>query len=76
MNTTLDCVTDWILRQRWYAGKGRLPDLRQHSVENWPSTDDDARIRVLLVMDLAGHAPTLYHVPIVARYSQGVSQPM
>lgn len=67
MNSTLECVTDWILRQRWYAGKGRLPDLRQHSVEDWPSVDDDARIRVLLVMDHAGHAPTLYHVPIVVR---------
>jgi len=66
MNSTLECVTDWIQRQRWYSGKGQLPDLRELVVEEW-DVGDDARVRVLLIMDHAGHAPTLYHVPIVVR---------
>ena len=69
MSTTLECVSEWITRQRWYAGKGHEPRLRILSAEILPSDDPDARVSVLLVMDDEGHVPTLYQVPIVERSS-------
>ncbi len=67
MHSTMECLTDWMSRQRWYAGKGRVPDLREVSREEWPCADSDARIVVLLVRDTANNPPSLYHVPIVLR---------
>jgi len=67
MHSTMECLTDWMSRQRWYAGKGRIPELLEISREEWPSADPDARIVVLLVRDTANNPPSLYHVPIVLR---------
>jgi maltokinase len=67
MNSTVECLTDWMTRQRWYAGKGRLPQLIEVSSEEWQSHDPDVRIRVMLVRDTANNPPSLYHVPIVVR---------
>jgi len=77
MDSTTECLTDWMTRQRWYAGKGRIPELVEVFREEWhapeagsaPETDTetDARIIVLLVRDLANNPPSRYHVPIVER---------
>lgn len=67
MHSTMECLTDWMTRQRWYAGKGRVPQLVEVSRSEWESDDADARIRVLLVRDTANNPPSLYHVPIVVR---------
>ncbi len=67
MNSTMECLTDWMTRQRWYAGKGRVPNLVEVSREEWPSDEPDARVIVLILRDLANNPPSLYHVPIVAR---------
>lgn len=67
MSNTLECITDWMTRQRWYAGKDHLPRLRVLSSSELPSADPDARIRVYLLMDDDGNQPTLYQVPIVER---------
>lgn len=79
MDSTTECLTDWMTRQRWYAGKGRIPQLVEVFREEWhandpavtagsePSDPDDGRIIVLLVRDLASNPPSLYHVPIVER---------
>lgn len=67
MNSTLECLTDWMSRQRWYAGKGRIPQLVEVGRAEWHSDDPDARILVLLVRDAASTPPSLYHVPLVAR---------
>jgi predicted trehalose synthase len=67
MHSTMECLTDWMTRQRWYAGKGRVPNLVEVSRHEWQSDDPDASIRVLLVRDTANNPPSLYHVPIVAR---------
>ena len=72
MHSTMECLTDWMSRQRWYAGKGRVPELVEVSREEWPCTaagdsHADARIMVLLVRDTANNPPSLYHVPLVLR---------
>ncbi|MBR23181.1 MAG: phosphotransferase [Leifsonia sp.] len=90
MDSTTECLTDWMTRQRWYAGKGRIPQLVEVFREEWqaravtphdgdPSSEpaapatsqasdnEDARIIVLLVRDLANNPPSLYHVPMVER---------
>jgi predicted trehalose synthase len=67
MRSTLECLTDWMSRQRWYAGKGRTPQLVEVSCVDWPSSDADARVQVMLVRDLASNPPSLYHVPVVLR---------
>lgn len=67
MHTTMECLTDWMSRQRWYAGKGRVPQLVEVAREEWPCPDADARIVVLLVRDAASNPPSLYHVPLVLR---------
>ena len=67
MSTTLECVSDWMTRQRWYAGKGHVPRLRILSADPVPSDDPESRVSILLVMDDEGHVPTLYQVPIVER---------
>ncbi|MDO9590109.1 MAG: hypothetical protein Q7J04_03085, partial [Microcella sp.] len=67
MHSTLECLTDWMSRQRWYAGKGRIPELVEVARDEWSCADPDARIIVLLVRDTANNPPSLYHVPIVLR---------
>ena len=67
MSTTLESISGWIIRQRWYAGKGHVPRLRILSADPVPTDDPEATVSVLLVMDDEGHVPTLYQVPIVAR---------
>jgi len=69
MSTTLESISDWMIKQRWYAGKGHIPRLRILSANPVPNDDPEARVSVLLVMDDEGHVPTLYQVPIVARSS-------
>lgn len=67
MHSTLECLTDWMTRQRWYAGKGRVPQLVVVGRDDWPCEDPDARIRILLLRDIASTPPSLYHVPLVVR---------
>ncbi|MCA1942262.1 MAG: phosphotransferase [Yonghaparkia sp.] len=67
MHSTMECLTEWMTRQRWYAGKGRVPQLVEVHREDWPCDETDASIRVLLLRDTASTPPSLYHVPIVAR---------
>jgi len=69
MSNTVECVTDWMTRQRWYAGKDHIPRLRVLASEEIPSDDPSAIIRNYLFMDDDGHTPTLYQVPIVERHT-------
>jgi len=67
MTRTMECITDWMLRQRWYAGKGRVPQLVEVSRVEWACDEPGVSIRVLLLRDMANVPPSLYHVPIVVR---------
>jgi maltokinase len=65
--TTMECLTDWMRRQRWYGGKGRVPVLRRVGAWELPSDEEGVTIRVLLVLDESGSQPLLYQVPITIR---------
>jgi maltokinase len=67
MNATMECLTDWMRRQRWYGGKGSVPVLRQLGACDLSSDEKDVTIRTLLVMDESGSQPMLYQVPITIR---------
>jgi maltokinase len=67
MNATMECLTDWMRRQRWYGGKGSIPVLRRLGAWELPSDEDRVIIRTLLVMDESGAQPLLYQVPITIR---------
>jgi maltokinase len=67
MSNTLEYIGEWIGQQRWYAGKGHVPRLRELSRQSIESGEPGVDIDVLLVMDDEGHVPTLYQVPVVTR---------
>ncbi len=69
MTSTMACLTDWIMRQRWYGGKGRVPSLRLIGAWELPSDTAGVRVRTLLVMDDAATPPSLYQIPITQRDS-------
>jgi predicted trehalose synthase len=65
--TTMECLTDWMRRQRWYGGKGQVPVLRRVGAWELPSDEDGVVLRTLLVLDESGSQPLLYQVPITIR---------
>jgi trehalose synthase-fused probable maltokinase len=65
--TTMECLTDWMRRQRWYGGKGRVPVLRRLGAWELPSDEEGVIIRTLLVLDESGTEPLLYQVPTTIR---------
>jgi maltokinase len=67
MGNTLESISEWISEQRWYGGKGHVPQLRELSRQTLPSDDNGVAIHLLLLMDDEGALPTLYQVPVVER---------
>lgn len=75
MDTLLAQLSTWMPEQRWYAAKGRAPDLRviaAWDLEN-PRDAGDARLRTLLVRDDGADPPVLYQVPVVERRADAVT---
>lgn len=65
-----ELFSGWIVRQRWFAGKGSVPKLRMLDTLEWPAVDDaggdDIRIVTHFVLD-EGERPALYQVPVTYR---------
>ena len=77
MESTLACLTSWMPQQRWYAAKGRAPELRV--VAAWDLPDPHAArgaaravVTTLLVADDGADPVVLYQVPVVARATSSV----
>ncbi len=62
-----ETLSTWMVRQRWYAGKGRVPVLRQIGGLRLPDPAGEVVINVLLMLDESGQSPTIYQVPLTYR---------
>jgi Maltokinase N-terminal cap domain len=60
-----ELLTSWLGAQRWFAGKGRAPQLRR--IGGWELPATGVRITTHLIMDDSGSLPTLYQVPVTER---------
>jgi predicted trehalose synthase len=60
-------LSPWVARQRWYAGKGRVPALRRIGGLRLGDPGADAQIEVQLLLDESGQTPTTYQVPLTHR---------
>lgn len=80
MDSTLACLAAWMPRQRWYAAKGRPPNLRLVAWWDLPTADprdvdggaavpdgSELRVRTFLVADEGALPAVLYQIPVVAR---------
>ncbi|MBU4465110.1 MAG: phosphotransferase [Actinobacteria bacterium] len=72
MDSTLACLAAWMPRQRWYAAKGRTPNLRFIASWDFDPDADGVRVRTILVSDESSLPAVLYQVPLVARATDAV----
>jgi len=64
--TSTAILADWMIRQRWYAGKGRVPELTEVGAFEFESDEPGVTVRTLLLLESSG-APTVYQVPVTIR---------
>jgi len=57
----------WVARQRWYAGKGRVPVLRRIGGLRLDDPAGEVDMDVHLLVDESGQTPTTYQVPLTSR---------
>ncbi|NQX03898.1 phosphotransferase [Rathayibacter sp. VKM Ac-2856] len=62
---SIDRAAAWVADQRWYASKGRRPELEIRG--EWRLERGDGDVVVHLVIDRAGSSPVLYQVPVTVR---------
>ncbi|MBF4461987.1 MULTISPECIES: maltokinase N-terminal cap-like domain-containing protein [unclassified Rathayibacter] len=62
---SIDRVAAWVADQRWYASKGRRPELEIRGA--WRLHRAEAEVIDYLVIDHAGTSPVLYQVPVTVR---------
>ncbi|MDY0912359.1 maltokinase N-terminal cap-like domain-containing protein [Rathayibacter festucae] len=62
---SIDRAAAWVADQRWYASKGRRPELEIRG--EWRLEHSDGDVVVHLVIDRAGSSPVLYQVPVTVR---------
>ncbi|PWC07801.1 maltokinase N-terminal cap-like domain-containing protein [Mycetocola zhujimingii] len=66
-HSPLTHISPWLVSQRWFASKGRVPQLEL--IGSWEMASDDARVFTHLIMDFSGRDPVLYQVPVTERTS-------
>jgi len=57
----------WVAHQRWYAGKGQVPVLRQIGGLRLDDPAAEVDIDIHLLLDESGQTPTTYQVPLTCR---------
>jgi maltokinase len=62
-----EVLPQWMARQRWYAGKGRLPLLTRIGGLRLEDPAAEAEIDIHLLRDESGQDPTTYQVPLTSR---------
>lgn len=67
LTSHLDLIAPWLGSQRWFASKGRLPELQL--IGSWQIPAVDARVHTHLIMDHGATVPVLYQVPVTERTS-------
>jgi maltokinase len=60
-------LSEWMTRQRWYAGKAHAPQFTELTSQVIPTDSRGVVIVNHLIMDHGGAVPTLYQVPVVER---------
>ncbi len=62
-----ELVAPWMAHQRWYAGKGHVPDLRRVGGFRFEDPEGRVGIETLLLVDDAASPPVVYQVPLTYR---------
>ena len=57
----------WMVKQRWYAGKGRVPVLRRIGGLRFQDPAGEVDVAVHLMLDESGQSATIYQVPLTYR---------
>jgi maltokinase len=60
-------LPQWVAQQRWYAGKGRFPQLTHLGGLRLRDPAGKVDVSVHLLLDESGPTPTTYQVPLTAR---------
>jgi 1,4-alpha-glucan branching enzyme len=60
-------LPQWVARQRWYAGKGRVPLLQHVGGLRLEDPTGEVDIDIHLLLDESGPTPTTYQVPLTRR---------
>lgn len=60
-------LPQWMARQRWYSGKGRVPVLRHVGALRLQDPAGKAEISIHLLVDESGKEPITYQVPLTCR---------
>lgn len=67
MQEVEELLPSWMVRQRWYAGKGRVPLLRRIGGFRLHDPAGEVDVDVHLMLDESGQSPTIYQVPLTYR---------
>jgi maltokinase len=67
MANLMPIISKWMARQRWYAGKGRIPALTHIGALWLEDPTGESGIHVHLLQDRSGETPTTYQVPLTCR---------
>ena len=67
MQELKELLPSWMVRQRWYAGKGRVPLLRRVGGLRFQDPAGEVDVDVHLMLDESGQSPTIYQVPLTYR---------